>query len=118
MTNPYSVVIILMGIGVFLSALLIAIPLLTGLERKSPGKSSPYECGIPPSGDARQRIPVKFYLTAMFFIIFDIEVAFLYPWAVIFRKLGLAGFIEMLIFILILLAGFVYIWKKGALEWE
>jgi NADH-quinone oxidoreductase subunit A len=80
-------------------------------------KDVPYESGIVPTGDARQRFSVKFYLVAMLFILFDIEAIFLYPWAVIFRELGMFAFVEMLIFIVLIVSGFIYIWKKGALDW-
>jgi NADH-quinone oxidoreductase subunit A len=80
-------------------------------------KDVPYESGIVPTGDARQRFSVKFYLVAMLFILFDIEAIFLYPWAVVFRELGMFAFVEMLIFIVLIVSGFVYIWKKGALDW-
>jgi NADH-quinone oxidoreductase subunit A len=78
----------------------------------------PYECGMDPFGEARARFSIKFYLVAVLFIIFDIEAVFLYPWAVIFRELKIFGLMEMAVFIAILLVGFVYVWKKGALEWE
>ena len=78
----------------------------------------PYECGVDPVGTARSRFSIKFYITTMIFILFDIEALFLYPWAVIYRKLGLFGLVEMGVFVLVLLAGFIYVWKKGALEWE
>ena len=81
-------------------------------------KDMPYECGITPVGDARQRFSVKFYLVAMLFIVFDIESIFLYPWAVIYRELKMFAFLEMLVFIFLILAGFFYIWKKGALDWS
>jgi len=81
-------------------------------------KQSTYESGMEPVKSARERVSVKYYMVAMLFIIFDIEVVFLYPWAVNFRKLGMFGFVEMLIFISILMVGFLYVWKKGALKWE
>ena len=81
-------------------------------------KDLPYECGIVPTGSARERFSVKFYLVGMVFILFDIEAIFLYPWVVVFRELKLFGFIEMLIFIALVLCGFFYIWKKGALDWS
>jgi len=99
------------GITILLSSLL-------GPKRKTHTKLSPYECGLDPVGSARSRYSIKFYVIAMIFIIFDIEALFLYPWAVIYRKLGLFGLVEMGIFVLILLLGFIYLWKKGALEWE
>jgi NADH-quinone oxidoreductase subunit A len=80
-------------------------------------KDMPYECGVEPTGNARQRFSVKFYLVAMIFILFDIEAVFLYPWAVVYRELRLFAFVEMLLFIVLILAGFFYIWKKGALDW-
>ncbi|MBI5167706.1 MAG: NADH-quinone oxidoreductase subunit A [candidate division NC10 bacterium] len=89
-----------------------------GPKRPTPEKLSPYECGITPVGTARERFSVKFYLIAMLFIVFDIEIVFLYPWAVVFRQLRLFGLIEMAIFILILCIGLCYAWKKGGLEWE
>jgi NADH-quinone oxidoreductase subunit A len=81
-------------------------------------KQSTYESGMEPVKSARERVSVKYYMVAMLFIIFDIEVVFLYPWAVNFRKLGMFGFVEMVVFIAILLVGYVYVWKKGALKWE
>ncbi|MGH7443742.1 MAG: NADH-quinone oxidoreductase subunit A [Longimicrobiales bacterium] len=85
--------------------------------RPTPAKAAPYESGMMPLGDTRERFSIKFYMVAILFIVFDIEVVFLVPWAVQFRQLGLFGFIEMLIFIAVLLVGFIYVWKKGALEW-
>ena len=81
-------------------------------------KLMPYECGITPVGNARERFHTRFYLVAMLFIVFDIETVFLYPWAVVYKSLALFGLIEMLVFIAILLAGLVYVWGKGALEWD
>lgn len=81
-------------------------------------KLSPYECGIPPLMGARERFSIRFYIIAMLFLLFDVEAIFLYPWAVVYRKIGLYGFIEMMLFILILLVGYVYAWRKGALDWE
>lgn len=91
---------------------------LLGTRKPTPEKLTPYECGIDPIGSARERFSVKFYLIAMLFVIFDIEVVFLYPWAVAFQSLKLFGFIEMLIFIGILFVCYAYIWKRGGLEWE
>ena len=92
--------------------------LLSHRNRGDVHKGMPYESGIVPTGDARQRFSVKFYLVAMLFIVFDIEIAFMYPWAVRFRELGAGGFLEMLVFIAVLLVGYVYILRKGALEWR
>jgi len=87
-------------------------------RRKNPVKMSSYECGVDPVGDARERFSVKFYLVAVLFILFDIEAVFLYPWAVTFNQLGLYGLIEMVLFIVILLVGYLYLLKKRALEWD
>ncbi len=91
---------------------------LFGTRARGRIKMRPFECGNPPSGPARQRFPVKFYLVAIFFIAFDLEIVFMYPWAVIFRELGIFGLIEMFLFIAVLTLGLVYVWRKGALEWE
>ena len=87
-------------------------------HRPTARKLSPYECGMTPTGDARQRFSVKFYLVAMVFILFDVEIVFLYPWAIIFHELRMFGFIEMILFLALVLAGFAYLWKKGALDWS
>ena len=89
-----------------------------GMRKPTPEKLTPYECGMQPVGTARDRFSVKFYLVAMLFLLFDIEAVFLFPWAVVYRELKLFGFFEMLLFIATVLAGYVYVWKKGALEWE
>ncbi len=91
---------------------------LLGPYKPSIRKQTPYESGMTPIGPAVRRLPVRFYLVAVIFILFDIEVIFLFPWAVIFRRLGLFGLIEMGVFIAILLVGYIYLWKRGALEWE
>src|SRR5579862_9441341 len=91
---------------------------LLGHRVKNRIKDMPYECGIAPTGDARHRFSVKFYLVGMLFILFDIEAIFLYPWAVVYRELKIFGFVEMLVFIVLVLVGFFYIWKKGALDWS
>jgi NADH-quinone oxidoreductase subunit A len=90
---------------------------LIGYRRPTRAKLSAYECGMAPIGDARQRFSVKFYLVAMLFILFDVEAVFLYPWAVILRDLKMFGFWEMLVYIVIVLVGFFYVWKKGVLDW-
>jgi NADH-quinone oxidoreductase subunit A len=89
-----------------------------GKRVRNPVKDLPYECGIVPTGSARERFSVKFYLVAMVFILFDIEAIFLYPWAVVYRELKLFAFVEMLVFVALVLCGFFYIWKKGALDWS
>jgi NADH-quinone oxidoreductase subunit A len=90
---------------------------LFGPSKPTPEKSAPYECGMPPVGDARERQSVKFYLVAMIFLLFDIEVAFLYPWAMALRDLGWPGFVQVVLFMALLLAGYVYVWRKGVLDW-
>jgi NADH-quinone oxidoreductase subunit A len=92
--------------------------LILGMRKPTPEKQAPYECGMQPVGTARERFSVKFYLVAMLFLLFDIEAVFLFPWAVVYRDLKLFGFFEMVLFIAVVLAGYVYVWKKGALEWE
>jgi NADH-quinone oxidoreductase subunit A len=92
--------------------------LVLGMRKPTAVKGSPYECGMQPVGTSRERFSVKFYLVAMLFLLFDIEAVFLFPWAVVYRDLKWFGFLEMLLFILTVLAGYVYVWKKGALEWE
>ena len=105
----------LLAAGFALATLLLSSVL--GPRRPSLDKLSPYECGIDPVGSARDRFSVKFYLVAMLFIVFDIEIVFLYPWAVILNSLGLFGLVEMIFFLGILLIGLLYVWKKGGLEW-
>ena len=97
---------------------MVVLSQLVGRHRWTRAKMSPYECGIIPTGDARQRFSVKFYLVAMLFILFDVEVVFLYPWAVLLRELKMFGFWEMLVYIGVILVGFFYIWKKGVLDWS
>src|ERR1700752_4021081 len=103
--------IVVTGFGV---VVLIASYVL-GVKNPNPRKLAPYECGVNPIGTARERFSVKFYLVAMLFLLFDIEAVFLFPWAVVYRDLKLFGFFEMLLFIVAVLAGYIYVWKKGAL---
>ena len=110
------VLFVLLAAGFALATLFLSSVL--GPRRPSKDKLSPYECGIDPVGSARERFSVKFYLVAMLFIVFDIEIVFLYPWAVVMKRLGLFGLVEMGIFVVILLAGLVYVWRKGCLEWD
>jgi NADH-quinone oxidoreductase subunit A len=105
-----------------LATAIVILSWLIGYRRPTRAKLSPYECGMTPIGDARERFSVKFYMVAMLFILFDVEAVFLYPWAVILRDLakmgqGLFGLMEMLVYIAIVLVGFFYIWKKGVLDW-
>jgi NADH-quinone oxidoreductase subunit A len=106
---------LLMALGIAVG--MVALSALLGWRRPSRVKSQPYECGMIPTGDASGRFSVKFYLVGMLFILFDVEVVFLYPWAVVFRELGMFGFYEMLVYIAVILVGFLYIWKKGVLDW-
>ena len=104
-------------IAMALAAGLLTVSYLLGKKVRNRVKDMPYESGIVPTGDARERFSVKFYLVGMLFILFDIEAIFLYPWVVVYRELKMFGFVEMLIFVILILSGFFYIWKKGALEW-
>jgi NADH-quinone oxidoreductase subunit A len=104
-------------VAMALAGAIVTLSYFIGYRRPTPAKMSPYECGMTPVGDARERFSVKFYLVAMLFILFDIEAVFLYPWAVILRDLKMFGFWEMLVYIGIMLVGFFYVWKKGALDW-
>src|SRR5215469_12804517 len=114
----YFPIVVQVVIAAVLAAALIAISYIFGKKVRNRVKDMPYESGIVPTGDARQRFSVKFYLVAMLFILFDIEAIFLYPWVVIYRELKMFAFVEMLIFVVLILSGFLYIWKKGALDWS
>jgi NADH-quinone oxidoreductase subunit A len=114
----YFPLVVLFMLATALAFFVVALGHLFGPRRFNRRKSQPYESGMQPIGPGIRRTPVRFYLVAVLFILFDIEVIFFLPWAVVFRELGMVGLIEMGLFLLILLAGFVYAWKKGALEWE
>jgi NADH-quinone oxidoreductase subunit A len=118
LVEQYLPIGILLALSILVSIIVIFASRVLGPHRPTPKKVAPYESGMAPIGPAVRRLPVRFYLVAVVFILFDIEVIFLLPWAVIFRKLGLFGLVEMAIFIVILLVGYVYLWRKGALEWE
>ncbi len=111
-------VLIQILIAIAVASAMIGLSALLGRRVRDPVKFTPYESGMKPVGNARERYSVKFYLVAMVFILFDIEAIFLYPWAVIYRQLGLFAFFEMLLFIVLVLCGFFYIWKKGVLNWS
>ncbi len=111
------IVLFAVAATVFAAVGLLAGSFIRPAGRDQEGKLEPYECGVEPVRDARQRFSVRFYIVAMLFLIFDVETVFLFPWAVQFRQLALFGFIEMTIFIAILVFGYVYAWKRGALEW-
>jgi NADH-quinone oxidoreductase subunit A len=104
-------------LAVAVAAGILAASHLLGRRVRSKAKDQPYECGIPPAGDARGRFSVKFYLVAMLFILFDVEIVFLFPWAAVYRDLKLYGFFSMLLYMTVILAGFFYVWKKGVLDW-
>ena len=118
MLIEYLPIAILLIIATGLAVIVVALGHLFGPRRPTERKSAPYESGMRPIGPGTRRIPIHFYLVAVLFILFDIEVVFFLPWAVVFRRLGIFGLVEMFIFILILLVGYFYAWKKGALEWE
>ena len=117
-TEVYFPVLLQALVAMALAAGLLTVSYLLGKRVKNRVKDMPYESGMVPTGDARQRFSVKFYLVGMLFILFDIEAIFLYPWAVVYRELLMPGFVEMLIFVILILSGFFYIWKKGALDWS
>jgi NADH-quinone oxidoreductase subunit A len=114
----YAPLLIYLAGAVIVAGALVTLSSLVGWRRPSRVKQQAYECGVTPTGDAREPFSVKFYLVAMLFILFDIEAIFLYPWAYIFRSLSWAGFYEMMVYVGILLAGYIYLWKKGALDWN
>src|SRR5271169_6336440 len=122
--QSYAPLLLHLILAMALSGVLLLLSSLVGWRRPSKIKSQPYECGITPTGDAREPFSVKFYLVAMVFILFDVEAIFLYPWAYIFKDLARNvetrwfGFIEMMFYVAILLVGYIYLWKKGALDWH
>ena len=111
-------ILIMIGLAVGFSAGNMFLSQFLGPRRPSPEKEAPYECGMPAVGDARERQSVKFYLVAMIFLLFDIEVAFLYPWAIASRDLGKTGFWQIVTFFGLLLTGYIYVWRKGAFDWS
>src|ERR1700716_1260234 len=117
-SETYFPVLVQLVIAVTIAGALVTLSWLLGKRIKDRVKDSPYECGMVPTGTARERFSVKFYLVGIVFILFDIEAIFLYPWAVVYRELKLFAFVEMLLFIILILCGFFYIWKKGALDWS
>ena len=117
MEGWFGLVLILIVGGGFAAGNLVLSQFI-GPSKPSAEKSAPYECGMPAVGDARERQSVKFYLVAMVFLLFDIEVAFLYPWAMALRDLGWNGFVQVVLFVALLLSGYIYVWRKGALDWS
>ena len=118
MLLQYIAIGVMIALAIFIAVVAIGLGELFGPRKKSKVKNEPYESGMAPIGPGTRRMPVRFYLIAVLFILFDIEVIFFLPWAVVFRQLGLFGLAEMAVFIVILLVGYIYAWKKGALEWE
>ncbi len=118
MLAEYFPVLLFMGVAVGLALVLLSIGFILGPRAPDAEKNSPYECGFEAFDDAHMKFDVRYYLVAILFIIFDLEIAFLFPWAVVLDELGAFGLVSMFIFLLILVIGFVYEWKKGALEWE
>ena len=116
--TEYLPILIFLGVAVGLSGIIILASYVVAPQRPDPEKLSAYECGFEAFADARGKFDVRFYLVAILFIIFDLEVAFLFPWAVSLGKIGLFGFWSMVVFLAILTVGFIYEWKKGGLEWE
>ncbi len=118
MLREYVPLLMLIGFVVLNAVAMLVVSVIVAPQRPTPVKAAPYESGMPPLGGTRERFSIKFYMVAMLFIVFDIEAVFMLPWGVAFRELGLLGLVEMLVFILILLVGYVYAWKRGALEWD
>jgi NADH-quinone oxidoreductase subunit A len=118
MLAEYVPIAILFILALVIAIVVIVLGTIFGPRRKSFRKSSPYESGMQPIGPGTRRMNVRYYLVAVLFILFDVEIIFFYPWAVNFRALGMFGFVEMLVFVAILLVGYVYVWKKGAFEWD
>jgi NADH-quinone oxidoreductase subunit A len=114
----YVAIALMVALATIIALIAIGLGTLFGPKKASEAKAMPYESGMNPYGEGTRRMPVRFYLIAVLFILFDIEVVFFLPWAIVFRQLGVFGLIEMIIFIVILLVGYAYAWKKGALEWE
>ena len=113
----YIPLLIQFGVALVLALGMVLASTLLGKHRYTRAKFTPYECGMTPVGDAKERFSVKFYLVAMLFILFDVEAVFLYPWAILFKELQVFGFVEMMVYIAILLVGLWYVWKKGVLDW-
>lgn len=118
MNNPYFPLLVIFALAAVVVLLLLLVASKIGPKSSNPAKAQPFESGNPPRGDARIRFSVRFYLIAMLFLIFDLEVVFLYPWAIYLRQLGVFGLVQMGIFLAILTIGYVYVWKKGALDWD
>jgi NADH-quinone oxidoreductase subunit A len=118
LANEYAPIFIFILIAIGMGAAPLVLTLFVSEQKPDAEKLSAYECGFEAFEDARLQIDVRFYLLAILFVIFDLESAFLFPWAIVLNKIGLFGFVEMVLFLVILLVGFIYAWKKGALQWE
>ncbi len=118
MPIDYLPILVMVVVAFAFAAIALIVSAITGPRRPNPSKLAPYESGMPPFGSARRRISIKYYLTAVLFILFDIEIIFFYPWAVLFQQLKLFGLIEMGVFVIILLVGYIYIWRKGGFDWD
>jgi len=118
MFENYLPILVFLGVGTFIGIAAVGIGFVLGPHRPDSEKLSPYECGFEAFEDARMKFDVRYYLVAILFIIFDLEIAFLFPWAVVLDKIGIVGYSAMVVFLGILVVGFIYEWKKGALEWE
>ncbi len=114
----YLPILVFLGLAAGLSVALILISWIRGVHNPDPEKLSSYECGFEPFGESRTKFDVRFYLVAILFIIFDLEIAFLFPWAITLGNIGLFGFLSMMVFLTVLTVGFIYEWRKGALDWE
>ena len=117
-TNPFVSIGLFVIIAVVFPLIALGLAWILRPKKPNPIKSQTYECGLETYGDTWVQFRAQYYLFALIFVVFDLETVFLYPWAVVFKELGVFGFVEMMIFIFILLFGFIYVWKKGALEWE
>ncbi|OGA27398.1 MAG: NADH-quinone oxidoreductase subunit A [Betaproteobacteria bacterium RIFCSPLOWO2_02_FULL_68_150] len=118
MLAEYFPILLFILVGLAVGVIPVVLGALLGPHRPDPEKNSPYECGFEAFEDARMKFDVRYYLVAILFILFDLEIAFLFPWAAVLGEIGLFGFVSMMVFLAILVVGFVYEWKKGALEWE
>jgi NADH-quinone oxidoreductase subunit A len=118
MLEQYLPILLFIGLGLIVGLVLLSLGTLVSPNRPDPEKLSPYECGFEAFEDARMKFDVRYYLVAILFILFDLEIAFLFPWAVVLQEIGFFGFAAMMVFLGVLVVGFVYEWKKGALEWE
>ena len=118
MLENYLPILVFLGMGLLFGVAPVIAGFILGPRRPDSEKLSPYECGFEAFEDSRMKFDVRYYLVAILFIIFDLEIAFLFPWAVVLDKIGMFGFLAMVIFLAILVIGFIYEWKKGALEWE